>query len=54
MPKTVVVDNGPERIGKVLDEGAYRNQAPLHFIEPGKPVRNAGVESFNGKFRNEC
>jgi len=26
----------------------------LHFIEPGKPVQNAFVESFNSKFRDEC
>lgn len=26
----------------------------LRFIEPGKPVRNAFVESFNDKFRDEC
>jgi putative transposase len=26
----------------------------LHFIRPGKPVENAYVESFNGKFRDEC
>ena len=26
----------------------------LHFIDPGKPVQNAFVESFNGKFREEC
>ena len=26
----------------------------LHFIDPGKPVQNAYVESFNSKLRDEC
>jgi putative transposase len=26
----------------------------LHFIEPGKPVQNTFMESFNGTFRQEC
>jgi transposase InsO family protein len=25
-----------------------------HFIEPGKPNRNAYVESFNGRLCDEC
>ena len=26
----------------------------LHYIDKGKPTQNAFVESFNGKFRDEC
>jgi len=49
-----VMDNGPEFTGKALDAWAYQRGVKLHFIRPGKPVENAYVESFNGKFRNEC
>lgn len=54
LPMSVTVDNGPEFISKVLDEWAYRRQLQLRFIEPGKPQQNAYIESFNGKFRDEC
>lgn len=53
-PKALVMDNGPELTSKVLDAWAYRNGVELCFIQPGKPVQNAYVESFNGKFRDEC
>jgi putative transposase len=53
-PERMVMDNGPELAGQVLDEWAYRNGVELHFITPGRPVENAYIESFNGKFRDEC
>lgn len=53
-PETIRIDNGPEFTGKALDEWAYRNGVKLHFIDPGKPNQNAYIESFNGKFRDEC
>ena len=53
-PGSIRVDNGPEFIAKALDEWAYRNNVKLDFIRPGKPVENAYIESFQGKFRDEC
>jgi putative transposase len=54
LPETIQVDNGPEFISRVVDQWAYANGVALHFIDPGKPVQNAFIESFNGKFRDEC
>ncbi len=53
-PEVIVVDNGPEFTGKAMDQWAYERGITLHHIDPGKPVQNAFVESFNGKFREEC
>jgi putative transposase len=54
LPEVITIDNGPEFIGKALDAWAYQRQIYLRFIRPGKPVDNAYIESFNGKFRDEC
>lgn len=54
LPEVITVDNGPEFISKALDLWAYQNSVKLRFIQPGKPVQNAYIESFNGKFRDEC
>ena len=53
-PKQIVVDNGPEFSSRRLDTWAYEKGVELRFIEPGKPSQNAFVESFNGRFRDEC
>ncbi|MFQ5527953.1 MAG: transposase, partial [Thermoanaerobaculia bacterium] len=39
---------------KALDQWAYERGVELAFIRPGKPIENCFVESFNGKFRDEC
>jgi len=54
LPETVILDNGPEFAGMALDAWAAQHGVHLHFIQPGKPVQNAFIESFNGKFRDEC
>jgi putative transposase len=54
LPETVILDNGPELAGTALDAWAGQHGVRLHFIQPGKPVQNAFIESFNGKFRDEC
>lgn len=54
LPEMIVCDNGPELISQNLEIWAYQNKVQLKFIEPGKPVQNAYIESFNGKFRDEC
>ena len=53
-PAAIQVDNGTEFTSRVVDQWAYQNQVALHFIERGKPTQNALIESFNGKFRDEC
>ena len=54
LPTSIVLDNGPEFAGRTLEAWAYVNKLTLCFIRPGKPIENAYVESFNGKFRDEC
>jgi putative transposase len=53
MPKIIVSDNGSE-----LTSGAVLRWVPgrvaWHYIEPGKPVQNAFIESFNSRLRDEC
>lgn len=50
----LVMDNGPEFTSHKLDQWAYESGVLLDIIEPGKPQQNGYVESFNGKFRDEC
>ncbi len=54
LPEAIRLDNGPEFTSKVMDKWAYENKVKLSFIAPGKPSQNAFVESFNGKFRDDC
>lgn len=53
-PRMITVDTGSEFASKALDAWAYAHGVKLDFIRPGKPVENAVIESFNGRFRDEC
>ena len=53
-PDVLTVDNGPELRGRALDGWAFDHGVELYFIDPGKPTQNAYIESFNGRFREEC
>jgi putative transposase len=54
LPQRIVVDHGTEFTSKTLDQWAYQHQVKLHFITPGRPMENGYIESFHGKFREEC
>ena len=54
LPKVIRTDNGPEFAGRKMLDWAAKNGVELRFIQPGKPVQNAYIESFNSRFRDEC
>jgi len=54
LPKVIRSNNGKEFCGRAMAIWAHQNNVALRFIEPGKPNQNAYVESFNGRFRDEC
>jgi putative transposase len=53
-PKAITTDNGSEFCSKLLDQWAFVHGVQLDFIQPGRPVQNAFIESFNGRVREEC
>ena len=52
-PWVIVSDNGTELTSCAVLRWAT-GRLDWHYIEPGKPVQNAFVESFNSKLRDEC
>lgn len=54
LPLAIIVDNGAEFTSRAMDQWAFTNGVELKFIQPGKPIQNAFIESFNGRFRDEC
>lgn len=54
LPKKLRCDNGPEMASQHFLDWAHRRHIEIEYIEPGKPIQNAYVESFNSRLRDEC
>ena len=54
LPKAIRTDNGKEFCSRAMLTWAHARCVQLFLIEPGKPNQNAYIESFNGRFRDEC
>jgi putative transposase len=54
VPQTIRCDNGSELTSRHFLAWAIERQIELVHIQPGKPVQNGRLESFNGKLREEC
>jgi putative transposase len=52
-PRVIVSDNGTE-LTSVAVLRWVTDRVAWHYIEPGKPVQNAFIESFNSRLRDEC
>src|SRR6516162_2888987 len=53
-PLIIVSDNGTELTSHAILRWQQESGVGWHYIAPGKPIENAFVESFNGRFRDEC
>jgi len=53
-PTLIVSDNGTELTSHAILRWQEGQLVLWHYIAPGKPQQNGFVESFNGRFRDEC
>jgi len=53
LPRILKFDNGPEFTSHAMLRWAAQRDIELHFIDPGKPMQNGSVESFNARARDE-
>jgi putative transposase len=53
-PRTLRCDNGPEFTSRHFISWCEKKKIAVTYIQPGKPMQNGYVESFNGRFRDEC
>ena len=53
-PERIRMDNGSELTSRHFLAWGIDQRIELVHIQPGKPIQNAHVESFNGRLRDEC
>jgi putative transposase len=53
-PLAVRTDNGPEFTSRAFMAWASAHGVRHILTQPGRPMQNGYIESFNGKFRDEC
>src|ERR1017187_433753 len=53
-PKTLRCDNGPEFTSRHFVAWCEEHGIAVLHIQPGRPMQNGHVESFNGRLRDEC
>jgi putative transposase len=51
VPKALRMDNGPELTSRHFLAWCMERKIAMHHIQPGKPMQNGHVESFNGRLR---
>ena len=54
VPETIRCDNGPEFTSRHFLAWCEERRIGLVHIQPGRPMQNGHVESFNGRLRDEC
>lgn len=54
LPGVIITDNGSEFTSRAFDAWAYARGVKIDYIQPGKPMQNGFIESFNGSLRDEC
>jgi len=53
-PEAIRCDNGPELTSRHFLSWCEEQKIQLIHIQPGRPMQNGHVESFNGRLRDEC
>ena len=53
LPERIRCDNGPELTSRHFLAWCVERRVALEHIQPGRPMQNGHIESFNGKLRDE-